>query len=30
MAPGKLSNRDDKKALGTEKEKVCSFDFYYI
>ncbi len=22
VAPGKLSNRDDKKSLGTEKEKV--------
>ena len=23
VAPGKLSNRDNKKLLGTEKEKVC-------
>ena len=23
-APGKLKNRDDRKLLGTEKEKVCS------
>ena len=27
MAPGKLSNRDDKKLLGTDKEKV-RFDLY--
>ena len=26
-APGKLKNRDDKKLLGTDKEKVCWYIF---
>ena len=29
-APGKLKNRDDRSALGTEKEKVGSLSFIFV
>lgn len=29
MAPGKLANRDDKKLLGTDKEKVYLYILIY-